>query len=72
MLFASIQAVPNVELARLEYRADGTLVATVTTDTPATLQALRRQIETGGLQVQEGTAQPAGPRPSAELLLRPS
>jgi general secretion pathway protein L len=72
VLFASIQAVPNVELARLEYRADGTLVATVTTDTPATLQALRRQIETGGLQVQEGTAQPAGPRPSAELLLRPS
>jgi general secretion pathway protein L len=72
ILFTSIQAVPNVELARLEYRPDGTLVVTVTGDTPATLQALRRQIETGGLQVQEGTAQPAGARPSAELLLRPS
>lgn len=72
VLFAAIQAVPNVELTRLDYRADGTLAATVTGDTPATLQALRRQIETGGLQVQEGTAQPAGPRPSAELLLRPS
>jgi general secretion pathway protein L len=72
VLFGAIQSVPNVELARLDYRADGTLAATVTVDTPATLQALRRQIETGGLQVQEGTAQPAGARPSAELLLRPS
>jgi len=72
VLFGAIQAVPNVELGRLEYRADGTLVALVTGDTPATLQALRRQIETGGLQVQEGSAQPMGPRPSAELLLRPS
>ncbi len=71
-LFAAIQAVPNVELARLDYRPDGTLAATVTTDTPATLQALRRQIETGGAQVQEGSVQPAGARPSAELLLRPS
>ncbi|HTU13348.1 MAG TPA: type II secretion system protein GspL [Allosphingosinicella sp.] len=72
VLFASIQAVPNVELVRLDYRADGTLVATVTGDTPATLQALRRQIETGGLQVQEGSAQPQGARATAELLLRPS
>ena len=72
VLFGAIQAVPNVELGRIEYRADGTLVAAVTGDTPATLQALRRQIETGGLQVQEGSPQPAGARPSAELLLRPS
>jgi general secretion pathway protein L len=72
ILFGAIQAVPNVELGRLEYRPDGILAATVTGDTPATLQALRRQLETGGLQVQEGTAQPAGARPSAELLLRPS
>jgi general secretion pathway protein L len=72
ILFGAIQAVPNVELGRLEYRPDGTLAATLSGDTPATLQALRRQIETGGLQVQEGTAQPAGARPSAELLLRPS
>ncbi|HYD13646.1 MAG TPA: hypothetical protein VEC11_12435 [Allosphingosinicella sp.] len=72
VLFGAIQAVPNVELGRLEYRADGTLSATVTTDTPATLQALRRQIEIGGLQVQEGTVQPQGARPTAELLLRAS
>ena len=72
VLFGAIQAVPNVELGRIEYRPDGTLAATVTGDTPATLQALRRQIETGGLQVQDGTPQPPGPRPSAELLLRPS
>ena len=72
VLFGAIQAVPNVELGRLDYRPDGTLAATVTGDTPATLQALRRQLETGGLQVQDGTAQPAGARPSAELLLSPS
>jgi general secretion pathway protein L len=72
VLFAAIQAVPNVELGRLDYRADGSLMATVTGDTPATLQALRRQIETGGLRVQEGAAQPMGARASAELLLRPS
>jgi general secretion pathway protein L len=71
-LFAAIQAVPNVELTRLEYRADGTLVATVTGDTPATLQALRRQIETLGLQVQEGAPQPPAGRVSAELFLRPA
>jgi hypothetical protein len=44
----------------------------ITGDTPATLQALRRQIETGGVQVQEASAQPMGGRASAELLLRPS
>ena len=72
VLFGAIQAVPNVELGRLDYRPDGTLAATVAGDTPATLQALRRQLETGGLQVRDGTAQPAGARPSVELLLRPS
>ncbi len=72
ILFGAVQAVPNVELGRLDYRPDGTLAATVTADTPATLQALRRQLETSGLQAQEGTAQPVGVRPSAELLLRPS
>ena len=71
-LFAAIQAVPNVELIRLDYRADGTLAATVTGDSPATLQALRRQIETLGLQVQEGAPQPPGGRTAAELLLRPA
>ena len=72
VLFAAVQAVPNVELGRLDYRPDGTLAATVTADAPATLQALRRQLEAGGLQVQDGTAPPPGPRPTAELLLRPS
>ena len=71
-LFAAVQAVPNVELSRLDYRPDGTLAATVSGDSPATLQALRRQIETFGLQVQEGAPQPPAARPAAELLLRPS
>ena len=72
ILFGAIQAVPNVELQRVDYRADGTLAATVSADTPATLQTLRGQLETGGLRVQDGIAQPAGARPSAELLLRPA
>ncbi len=72
VLFAAVQAVPNVELGRLDYRPDGTLAVAVTADTPATLQALRRQLETGGLQVHEGSAQPMGARPTAELQLRPS
>lgn len=71
-LFAAIQATPNVELSQLDYRADGTLSAVVTGDSPATLQALRRQLETLGLQVQEGASQPPAGRVSAELLLRPA
>jgi hypothetical protein len=72
VLFGAIQAVPNVELQRVDYRADGTLAATVSADAPATLQALRRQLETSGLQVQDGAGQPVGARPSAEFLLRPA
>ena len=49
ILFEAIRAVPNVELSRIDYRPDGTLAAIVTVDSPATLAALRRQIETSGL-----------------------
>jgi general secretion pathway protein L len=72
-LFEAIRLVPNVELTRIDYRADGSLSAIVTVDSPATLAALRRQIETGGLDVQEGAPQPGGgARTAAELLLRPA
>lgn len=72
-LFEAIRAVPSVELSRLDYRGDGALSATVTADSPATLQALRRRIEASGLIVQDGAPQPGGgARAAAELLLRPA
>jgi general secretion pathway protein L len=72
-LFDAIRAVPSVELSVLDYRPDGALSAIVTTDGPATLQALRRRIEASGLTVQDGAAQPGGgARTAAELLLRPA
>jgi general secretion pathway protein L len=72
-LFDAIRAVPNVELVRIDYRPEGLLAAVVTVDSPATLAALRRQIEAGGLNVQDGAVQPGGgARTSAELLLRPA
>jgi general secretion pathway protein L len=72
-LFEAIRAVPNVELSRLEYRPDGILSAIVTTDSPASLMALRQRIEASGLIVQDGAPQPAGGvRTAAELLLRPA
>jgi general secretion pathway protein L len=72
LLFEAVRAVPNVELSRIDYRPDGTLAAIVTADSPATLAALRRQLESSGLHVENGEAQPGGGRPSAELLLRPA
>lgn len=72
LLFGAIRAVPNVELVRMDYRPDGTLAAIVTVDGPATLAMLRRQLEAGGLSVENGAAQAGGARPSAELLLRPA
>jgi general secretion pathway protein L len=72
-LFEAIRTIPNVELSRIEYRPEGTMSAIVTVDSPATLAALRRQIETSGLIVQDGAPQPGGGgRTSAELLLRPA
>lgn len=72
-LFEAVRAIPNVELTRIEYRAEGSLAAIVTVDSPATLAALRRQIEAGGLLVQDGAPQPGGGvRTGVELLLRPA
>ena len=70
LLFDAVQSTPNAEIARLDYRADGTLVATVTTDTPATLVALQGRIEAGGLQVAPGARNQAGGRTATELRIR--
>ena len=60
MLFEAVRATPNVELSRIDYRPDGSLVATVTVDSPATLAAFRQRVEAGGLAVEGGAlAEPA-------------
>lgn len=70
MLFEAIRATPNVELSRLEYRADGSLAATVMMDSPATLAALQDRLEQAGLRVEPGEQRTAGGRPVAELTVR--
>ena len=72
ILFDSVRAIPNVELTRIDYRADGSLSAIVQADSPATLAIFRRHVEASGLRVEAGALQSGGPRPSAELVLRPA
>jgi len=72
LLFEAVRATPNVELARIDYRPDGSLAATVKVDGPATLAAFRQRAEAGGLAVGGGALQNIGGQPSAELVLRPA
>ena len=69
-LFEAIRATPNVELSRLEYRADGSLSATVMMDSPATFAALQGRLEQSGLRVELGEQRNAGGRPAADLTVR--
>jgi general secretion pathway protein L len=70
VLFDSVRATPNVEMTRLEYRADGSLGATVMLDSPATFTALRSRLEASGLRVEPGEMRSAGGRPTADLTVR--
>jgi len=72
LLFEAVRSTPNLELTRLEYRPDGSLGATVSVDSPATLAAFRARAEAGGLRVEGGNVTGAGGQPSAELVLRPA
>lgn len=72
ILFEAVRATPNVEIARLDYRADGSLAATVMLDNPATFEALRARLEQAGLSVEPGERRSAGGRPTADLTLRPA
>ena len=49
LLFEAIRSTPNAELVRLDYRADGSLAASLQVDNPATLAALRARAEASGL-----------------------
>ena len=72
LLFEAVRATPNVELSRIDYRADGSLEATVMLDSPATFDALKARIEAGGLSVEPGERRSAGGRPTADLTVRPA
>lgn len=72
ILFEAIRATPNAELARMEYRPDGSFTLSVHADSPATLAALRGRIEAGGHTVEQGAAGSAGGRPATDLIVRPS
>lgn len=72
ILFEAIRATPNAELARIEYRPDGSFTLSVHADSPATLAALRGRIEAGGHAVEQGAAGSAGGRPATDLIVRPS
>ena len=54
LLFEAIRSTPNAELTRLDWRADGSLAASLRFDTPATLAALRARAEASGLRVEGG------------------
>lgn len=71
-LFDAVRATPNAELGRIDYRADGSLAATVLIDSPATLETLAARIEAAGLAVERGAARSVNGRPAAELTVRPS
>lgn len=73
LLFEAVRSTPNLELTRLEYRPDGSLGATISVDSPATLAAFRARAEASGLAVEGGnTLTGAGGQPTAELVLRPA
>lgn len=72
ILFEAVRATPNVELSRIDYRADGSLDATVLLDHASTFTALQARIEAGGLSVEPGERRSAGGRPAADLTMRPA
>ena len=69
-LFSAVRATPQAEISGLDYRPDGTLVATISADSPATLAALQERIGASGLSVTPGESRTAGGRLSTELILR--
>ena len=71
-LFEAVRSTPNVELSRIDYRRDGSLVATVVLDNPAPLPALRARIEAGGLASEASAVRSAGGRPTADVTVRAS
>ena len=72
MLFDAVRATPNAEVSTIEYRPDGSLVATVTADNPATLTALQGRIEAGGLRVMPGESRTAAGRLTTQIILSPA
>lgn len=72
VLFEAVRATPNVELAQLEYRRDGSLDAILLVDAPASLAALQQRIEASGLSVESGGSGQTNGRPTGRLTVRPA
>lgn len=72
VLFDAVRATPNLQLTRLEYRPDGSLIANVQVDSAATLAAFRARAEAGGAVVEGGNVQSTAGQQSAEIVLRPA
>ena len=70
-LFEAVRATPNVELTRIDYRADGSLTAGLQADSPASLAALEERARAAGLDAQVGPPRNAGGRTAADLTVRP-
>jgi general secretion pathway protein L len=70
ILFDSIRATPNVELSRIDYRADGRLTATLLADSPASLLAVAQRAEASGMGVEQGAPRNAGGGATVDFVLR--
>lgn len=69
ILFDAIGATPNVEIRGLDFRADGSLSASILLDDRASLAALRGRLEAAGLRVESSEARNAGGRSAAEIVM---
>lgn len=71
VLFEAVKATPNVELAGLAFAPDGVLRATIQSDAPAGIEALRQRVEASGFAAEAGAPRMGGGRRVAELMVRP-
>ena len=70
ILFAGVQAVPNVQLKALVYDPAGGLRATIVADTPASITALQQRVVTSGAEAKLGAMRSDGGQPAAELTVK--
>jgi general secretion pathway protein L len=70
-LFESIRDTPNAALTQLAYQADGSLRASISADTQATIDGIRSRIEGRGMRASAGPSTSSGGRTTGEITVRP-
>lgn len=70
-LFSAVRDTPNAQLGQVIYQPGGVLRASITADSPATIEALRARVEAAGMQAQGGAAASVGGRAAADLTISP-